>query len=83
MRRNCVGDGEGQLYTSPMARFEASLSLARSRTGAGVKPSGERVETSAVLVDDFVRELALRDIHITSSVRDEAIRAAAEYGEGT
>jgi ribonuclease VapC len=78
-----IGDSEGQLYTSPMVRFEASVGLARSRAVAGSKPSGELVERSAALVADFVRELALRDIHITSSIGDGAIRAAAEFGKGT
>jgi len=76
-----MGDHEGQLYTSPMARFEASVSLARSRSSAQARPSRALMEACAGLVKDFVEELSARDIHITGSIGDGAIQAAAEYGK--
>ena len=76
-----LGDHEGQLFTSPMARYEASVSLARSRSGAQSKPAPALVDACAALVSEFMRELAARDIHITGSIGDGAIRAAAEYGK--
>ncbi len=76
-----IGDHEGQLYTSPMARFEASVSLARSRSGAQSKPSRALVEACAALVAELIEELSARDIHITGSIGDGATQAAAEYGK--
>lgn len=72
---------EGPLLTSPMARFEASISLARARSGARGKPSPAPVEACAALVSEFVEELSARDIHITGSIGDCAIQASAEYGK--
>lgn len=76
-----IGDHEGQLFTSPIARFEASISLARSRSGAQARPTHALVEACVGLVAEFVQELAARDIHITGSIGDGAIQAAAEYGK--
>lgn len=76
-----MGDHEGQLYTSPMARFEASVSLARSRSGAQTKPTRALMNACAGLVAGLIEELSARDIHITGSIGDGAIQAAAEYGK--
>lgn len=76
-----IGDHEGQLFTSPMARFEASISLAHARSGTQAKPPRALVEACAGLVAEFVEELAARDIHITGSIGDGAMQAAAEYGK--
>lgn len=76
-----MGDHEGQLYTSPMARFEASVSLARSRSGAQTKPTRALMDACAGLVAALMQELSARDIHITGSIGDGAIQAVAEYGK--
>jgi len=76
-----IDDVTDQLYTSPPARFEASAILARQRSGNEQKPSTELVAECAALVSAFVKEARVKDIHITSSIGDGAIRAAAEYGK--
>lgn len=62
------GDHECQLFTSPMVRFEASISLARALR-----------EACAVLVSEFVVEISACDIHVTTSIGDGALQAAEEY----
>ncbi len=64
-----------------MARFEASVSLARSRSGTQTKPTRALMDACAGLVAAFVQELTARDIHITGSIGDGAIQAATEYGK--
>ena len=76
-----IGDVADQLYTSPLSRFEASVSLARQRPGKDRQPSPDLVQECAALVSAFVKEVDAKDIHITSSIGDGAIRAAAEYGK--
>ncbi|GAW37177.1 ribonuclease VapC28 [Roseovarius sp. A-2] len=76
-----MGDHEGQLFTSPMARFETSVILARSRSGTQTKPTRALMDACAGLVAAFVQELTARDIHITGSIGDGAIQAAREYGK--
>ncbi len=76
-----INDVADQLYTSPLSRFEASVSLARQRSGKDKKPSPELVQECAALVSAFMEEVKAKDIHITSSIGDGAIRAASEYGK--
>ena len=51
-----IDDVTDQLYTSPLSRFEASVSLARQRSGKDKKPSPELVQECASLVSDFVNK---------------------------
>lgn len=76
-----IEDVQDQLYTSPLARFEVAISLARQSSKQDKKPSSELVEKCASLVAAFVKEVGAKDIHITSSIGDSAIRAAADYGK--
>lgn len=76
-----IGDISEQLYTSPLSRFEASVSLARKRSGHDKKPSSELVTQCAALVDDLLGEVGAKDVHITTSIGNGAIRAAAQYGK--
>lgn len=76
-----IEDSEGKLYTSPLARFEASISLARKRSGPQKRPSPELLHESEQHVKAFVETVGARDIHISGSIGDAAIRAAAEYGK--
>lgn len=76
-----IEDVTDQLYTSPLSRFEASVGLARQRSVKDQEPSAELVAECAALVSDFVKEIRAKDIHITSSIGDGAIRAAAAYGK--
>lgn len=76
-----IEDVQDQLFTSPMSRFEASVSLAMQRSLKGKKPSPEEIADCASLVTAFLTEIKAKDINITSSIGDMAIRAAAEYGK--
>ena len=76
-----IEDVQGQLFTSPLSRFEATVSLARQRSGANKKLSFELVAECAQLVIDLLKEVSTKDIHITSSIGDGTIRAAAEFGK--
>ncbi|WP_171181879.1 type II toxin-antitoxin system VapC family toxin [Ruegeria sp. HKCCD8929] len=76
-----IDDVTGQLYTSPLARYEASVAFARSRSGQHKAPSPDLLTECAAIVAEFLKELSVRDIHITSSIGDAAIRTAAEYGK--
>ena len=76
-----IEDVPDPLYTSPLSRFEASVSLARQRSGKTRKPTPDLVNECAVLVADFVEEIRATDIHITTSIGNGAIRAAAIYGK--
>lgn len=76
-----INDVTDQRYTSPISRFEASVSLARQRSGKNKKPSPDLVQNCTDLVTEFVNEIKAKDIHITGSIGDGAIRAASKYGK--
>lgn len=78
-----IEDVPGQLYTSPLARYEASVSFVRSRSGRHATPSPEALAECADIVSGFLKELSVQDIHITGGIGDAAIRAAGEYGRAT
>lgn len=75
-----IGDIKGQLFTSPMARFEATVSLARARSGKR-KPTADQVLVAKEAVNTLLAEIGTKDIHITSSIGDKAIDAAMAYGK--
>lgn len=75
-----IEDCPGPLYTSPMARFEAAVSFARQRAGK-TKPTPELVLECAAIVSDMLGEVSTKDINITRSIGDAAVRAAARYGK--
>ena len=76
-----IEDSEGKLFTSPLARFEAAISLARKRSGAHKKATPELLLESQAHVSTFTETIAAKDIHISASIGDAAIRTAAEYGK--
>ena len=76
-----IEDVRDQLFTSPLSRFEAAVSLALQRSDKTKKPTPALVSECAELVAAFVNEVNARDIHISSSIGDGAIRAAGQYGK--
>lgn len=76
-----IDDVQDQLYTSPLSRFEVSVSLARQRSGKDRKPDPRLVEECSALVSEFLDEIGAKEIHITSGIGNGAIRAAAAYGK--
>ena len=75
-----IEDNADNIYTSPMARFEAVISLARSRSGVHTTPTDMDITKIESQVNAFLSEAKVSDIMISSSIGDGAIRAAATYG---
>jgi ribonuclease VapC len=75
-----IGDIKGQIYTSPIARYEATVSLARARSGKR-RPTADQVLVAKEAVNTLLTEIGTKDIHITSSIGDKAIEAAMTYGK--
>lgn len=74
---------KGRLRVSPIARLEAVLALVRDRIerrGKGPAEAGDFAE-AADLVNDFLAMVEAREMHISSGMADEAIRALAKYGK--
>lgn len=73
----------GNVFSSPIARFEASISLAmsmvRNRGDVHLKP--DDLNEAETLVDDLLREAGAKEIHISESLGREARIAAARYGK--
>lgn len=74
---------KGKTFCSPIARWEAALSLAaqaaRQRGLAEILP--EFVTEAESLVDGLLREAGAKDIHITAGIGKTALEAAARYGK--
>ena len=75
-----IGDVKGQIYTSPIARYESTVSLARARSGQR-RPTADQVEVAKDAVNTLLTEVGAKDIHITLSIGDKAITAAMTYGK--
>lgn len=71
---------QGQLYCSPLARFEASLAIAR-RLAGGKGQDAEMHERAERIVNDFLDVIGARDIHITGGIGRLAQEAARRYGK--
>lgn len=78
-----IEDVPGQLCTSPLARQEASVSFARSRSGRHATPSPEVLAECAEVVSGLFKKLSVQDIHIAGDIGDAATRVAGEYGCAT
>ena len=76
-----IEEASTPLYTSPLSRFEAAVSLARQRTSMNRKPSSNFINECAHLVDDFLSEIGTKDVHISSAIGNGALKAAATYGK--
>jgi ribonuclease VapC len=72
----------GPFTVSPLVRFEAALSLARSRKRArGRRPDARTIRRARKLVDDFLDEIGANEIAITAEIGDRALDAAIRYGK--
>lgn len=73
----------GKLRFSPIVRMEAVLALVRRRVenrGQG-SATAEDFALASELVTDFIVALDAKEMHITTSMGEEAIRALAIYGK--
>lgn len=76
-----IEDHEGQVHTSPLARFEAVVALARKRSGVSSRPSPALVEGAQSLVDAFLAELGAQEVEVTSHIGELAILTCQTYGK--
>ncbi|MEL7464882.1 MAG: type II toxin-antitoxin system VapC family toxin [Pseudomonadota bacterium] len=78
-----IEEGDGPIFTSPMARFEAVVSFARAKSfGAkGVRPTPDEIDASAKVIDGFLASLRAREVSISEGVGKRAIEAARDYGK--
>ena len=76
---------EGKVFCSPIARYEAVISLAAAI--AREQPSGqitrELKDEVESLVDELLQKAGAREIHITESIGKAARDASAVYGKLT
>lgn len=73
----------GKLRYSPVVRVEATLGLVRARVQARGKgpASGEDFAAATELVESFLQEVGAQEMHITTAMGKEAIRALSVYGK--
>ena len=69
-----------RVYTSPIARFEAIVSLARAKTRPG-HTSPDLIDAATALVDRFLEEIPAQIIAISPDMGQRAVEAAARYGK--
>ncbi|ATG37992.1 MAG: type II toxin-antitoxin system VapC family toxin [Rhodobiaceae bacterium] len=66
---------------SPLARFEAVVGLARSRSGKHKTPSEEQFDAAKAAVDLFFTEAKAKSVMISDSLGAGALEAARTYGK--
>lgn len=73
----------GKLRFSPVARLEVVLALVRGRVQArGQGPAtGEDFDKATALVDELLSELEAHEVHITTGIGRDAIKALSTYGK--
>ena len=67
-------------YVSPLVRFEATVALARSRSGAK-RPTPDQHELAEKVVETFCDDIEARNIDITRAIGQRAILVARTYGK--
>jgi len=73
----------GKLRFSPVVRVEAVLALVRGRVQARGKgpATAEDFDQATSLVDELLTELEAHEVHITTGMGREAIKALSIYGK--
>jgi ribonuclease VapC len=69
------------LLISPMVKYEATVSLARAKTGLTTKPSPSFLRQVKETVDLFIVELGAEEISISPEIGNGAIEAIILYGK--
>lgn len=75
-----IEDVAGTKLVSPVVRFEAITSLARSRSKPSRKPSAEDLEIAKRAVSSLLEAIGVSDVTITPTIGDRALQAAQTYG---
>ncbi|MDX3926175.1 MAG: type II toxin-antitoxin system VapC family toxin [Shinella sp.] len=68
-------------FVSPLVKFEASVALARRKTGANAKPSPELLRQAQGAVDAFVEDLDAEEVAISPEIGRSALDASAAYSK--
>ena len=71
---------DGDLHISPLVRFEASVALARLKSG-NVRPSPNLLRQAMQAVDAFVTDLEVAEMSISPEIGSKALEASALYGK--
>ncbi|WP_075217490.1 type II toxin-antitoxin system VapC family toxin [Mongoliimonas terrestris] len=72
---------KGPIHVSPLVRFEAAVSLARSRSGAANRPDAATIAAAARLVSAFLDEIGAAEMPITDEIGRAALDAAMTFGK--
>jgi ribonuclease VapC len=75
-----IQDQKRGCYVSPMARFEATAAIARSRSGT-TRPDFDQHELAEQVVEAFCDDIEARNIDITRAIGQRANLAARTYGK--
>lgn len=75
-----LSSSSGQLYVSPLVRFEASQAVARKSAG-GRKPSSGHLAQARDEVDRFILEAGAETIAVNEEIGTRAIDASMRYGK--
>jgi ribonuclease VapC len=71
----------GHFFVSPLVRFEASVSLARSKAGKATKPSPEMVNAARHAIEAFIEGVGAEEMVISAEIGDRALETAMRYGK--
>lgn len=71
----------GAIFVSPLVKFEAAAGLARQKTRAGAKPTGEQVKHARAAVEALLADLDAVEVDVTPEIGDLALQAAGTYGK--
>ncbi|MEM7489777.1 MAG: PIN domain-containing protein [Pseudomonadota bacterium] len=75
-----IGTCRGDLFVSPLVRFETTAALARSRSG-GRRPTPEQFAQAEAVTNAFCDRIGAEDISITRAIGDKALAAGRTYGK--
>jgi ribonuclease VapC len=75
-----LGASEGPALFSPLSRFEAIVSLARSRSGPHRSATPAQLDAAKAAVDLLLAEVEAESVAITDSIGTTALTAAQTYG---
>ena len=75
-----LGASPGPALFSPLSRFEAIVSLARSRSGQHRAATPEQIDAAKAAVDLLLTEAGAQSMAITDPIGTAALTAAKTYG---
>lgn len=72
--------GRGKFFVSPLVTFEASVALARQKSGSR-KPSAELLRQARRAVEAFVEDIEAEEVTISPEIGAAAFEASATFGK--